>query len=377
MALRLVVLGLFACAAAVVVAIVLASRADHSQASKAPAAQNSAPPPKPKALEIPLERLVGQRVIGSFVGTTAPASVLRRIERGELGGIILFGQNIASDAQVATLVQRLQAAAKKGGNPPLLISTDQEGGIVKRLPSAPPAKSAAEMGSAYSTTQVRRAGTATGVALRRLGINVDLAPVLDVPSFSASFLGSRAFSQDPRVVTAVGPAFASGLQAARVAATAKHFPGLGTATGNTDLSTIVITSPRAELTRRLAPFHAAVRSGIKIVMVSNATYRALDPKGLPAALSPRIVTGLLRKQLGFRGIVITDTMSAPGIVRFRHSPLLALRAGVDLLLYSSNEQVGADAYRELIAAARAGRLKRADLETTYARIIALKAWLQR
>jgi beta-N-acetylhexosaminidase len=361
MALRLVVLGLFACAAAVVVAIVLASRADHSQASKAPAAQNSAPPPKPKALEIPLERLVGQRVIGSFVGTTAPASVLRRIERGELGGIILFGQNIASDAQVATL----------------LISTDQEGGIVKRLPSAPPAKSAAEMGSAYSTTQVRRAGTATGVALRRLGINVDLAPVLDVPSFSASFLGSRAFSQDPRVVTAVGPAFASGLQAARVAATAKHFPGLGTATGNTDLSTIVITSPRAELTRRLAPFHAAVRSGIKIVMVSNATYRALDPKGLPAALSPRIVTGLLRKQLGFRGIVITDTMSAPGIVRFRHSPLLALRAGVDLLLYSSNEQVGADAYRELIAAARAGRLKRADLETTYARIIALKAWLQR
>jgi beta-N-acetylhexosaminidase len=325
---------------------------------------------------VSIPKLVGQSLMGSFTGVTPSSSFLARIQRGELGGVILFGDNIATTARLKAIIATLQAAAARGGNPPLLIATDQEGGTVKRLPAGPPPAAAETMGAQDSPQTVARIGDATGLYLRQLGINVDLAPVLDVGNAATSFLGSRIFSSNPVTVASLGSSFATGLQNARVAATAKHFPGLGTAPGNTDTHAVLVTSSRQDLDRRLAPFRAAIRAGVKLVMVSNASYKALDPSGPPASLSPQIVGKLLRGQLGFSGVVITDAMSAPGPAAYPDAPTRALNAGVDILLYSDSRALSAQAFSLLINAVRTGEVPLATLEASNGRIQALKRWLE-
>ena len=321
-----------------------------------------------------LDRLVGQTVMSAVVGTTPSSSLLARVRRGELGGIILFGANVTGKAQVRALAAKLQAAARAGGNPPLLIATDQEGGFVKRFPDAPPFESPATMGRTETAAAVRRIGRATGNYLRSVSVDVDLAPVLDVPDSPSNFLGSRAFSERASVVARLGPAFASGVQAVGVAATGKHFPGLGTASANTDEAVVLIRTSASGLRRRLAAYRPAIRSGMRLVMVSNASYPALDASGLPAALSPRIVGGLLRGELGFRGVAITDTLSAPGPRRYPDAPVRALKAGIDVLLFAS-ESSGAAGFRQLLRAARNGSLSRETLTAANERIASLKGWL--
>jgi beta-N-acetylhexosaminidase len=323
----------------------------------------------------PLAKLVGQTLMGGMDGTTPSADLLARIRRGELGGVIIFGGNITTPAALKATISQLQAAAKAGGNPPLLIATDQEGGEVKRFPAGPPATSAETMGATLGAAAVRRQGRATGAYLRARGVDVDLAPVLDIGDASSSFLGSRIFSSDPATTAKLGSAFATGLQASGIAATGKHFPGLGTAPGNTDLAVVVVPTSKAALERRLVSFRAATRAGVKLVMVSNAEYPALDPSRLPAALSPAIVTGILRKQVGFGGVVITDTMTAPAIARYPDAAVRALRAGDDVLLYSDSESLSKQAFGVLMHAARSHELDRATLLAAYQRVEKLKAWL--
>jgi beta-N-acetylhexosaminidase len=313
--------------------------------------------------------------MGSFAGVTPDSDFLARIQRGELGGVILFGDNITTLSALKTTIATLQAAAARGGNPPLLIATDQEGGKVRRLPGGPPPASASAMGAADSAKTLAQIASAAGVYLRRAGIDVDLAPVLDVGNPATSFLGSRIFSSDPATVARLGSGFVVGLQGARVAATAKHFPGLGTASRDTDSHAILVTTSRQELERRLASFKAAIHAGVKLVMVSNASYRALDPSGLPASLSPLIVGTLLRSELGFSGVVITDAMSAPGPAAYADAPIRALNAGVDILLYSDSKAVSAQAFPLLVKAARSGKLPLATLQKSDARVQALKRWL--
>ena len=168
----------------------------------------------------------------------------------------------------------------------------------------------------------------------------------------------------------------AGCRARGVAATAKHFPGLGTARGNTDDGEIRIATPRAELDTRLPPFATAIRRGVDLVMVSNAAYAAFDPSGVPAVLSKPIVTGLLRGRLGFDGVAITDAMEAPGPAGRAHAAARALAAGVDVLLFTG-ERDGAAAYDELLAAAKAGTLPAAVLRAANARIERLKQRLSR
>jgi beta-N-acetylhexosaminidase len=327
--------------------------------------------------QLPLSQLVGQHLMGTFTGTRPSAELLSRIERGRLGAVILRGQNISSASSLRTTIAELQRAAQAGGQPPLLVAIDQEGGSVKRLASAPPYQSAAELGASGDGAQARAAGLATGRSLRSVGVNVDFAPVLDVPASARSFLGSRTFGRDPATVEQAGVAFADGLEAAGIASTAKHFPGLGTAPANTDGSDVTVKTSRAELIRRLAPFRAAIDSGVRLVMVSSARYPVLDSQRLPALLSAAIVDDLLRRQLGFRGVVVTDTMGAPSVVPFPLAPARAIRAGVDLLLYPQSEKASSDAFVVLIRAARSGAVSRAALRTSYDRILRLKSSLQR
>jgi beta-N-acetylhexosaminidase len=332
----------------------------------------ASPEPQPSTLA----RLVGQRIMTGFAGTRPDAALLARIRAGTVGGVILFGWNVGRDEQAtARLVAELQRAAAAGGNPPLLVAVDQEGGAVRRLPAGPPALSAAAMGRTGSAARTRAEGEAAGNYLRRLGIDVDLAPVLDTPSSPGNFLGDRTFSDDPALNARLGSAFVAGLQAQGVASTAKHFPGLGAAAANTDTATVEITAPRSSLDRGLRPFAAAVHRGVKLVMVSNAAYRAFDG-ATPALFSPVIVGGLLRRQLGFDGVVITDAMEAPAPAGRRDAPVATARAGADVLLYLTERDSDA-AFRQLLAAARSGRLSRHELVESEARIAALKRWLKR
>src|SRR5262245_2794375 len=232
---------------------------------------------------IPLKRLVGQSIVAKLGAKGPDAALVKRVRKGQVGGVIAF----ESDPQkLKADVTRLQSAAQAGNNRPLLVMVDQEGGNVKRLPQGPPSVSPADLGRSGDEGQARDQGQQTGAFLRNLGVNVDLAPVLDVAhSNTADTIKSRTFGTDPAVVSKVGVAFAQGLQAGGAVATAKHFPGLGRATVNTDDHSVTIAATSEELQSELEPFRAAIAAGVKMVMVSTASYPTLGAKK-PAAFSP-------------------------------------------------------------------------------------------
>jgi beta-N-acetylhexosaminidase len=308
--------------------------------------------------------------------TMAPAwgpptsSLLARVAAGQVGGVILMGRAWSSSTLVSDATARLQAVACRRGEP-LLIGTDQEGGSVRRFAWAPPNASAATQGTA---AEVRAQAAATASALRRAGIGIDFAPVADTAATPASFLHSRAFGRDPAVVAQLASSFVAGLQEGGVAATAKHFPGLGSATVSTDDRPVTIGRSAAFLRARLAPFKAAIAAGTKLVMISNASYPALDPAGAPAVFSRPIVTDLLRDELGFGGVVISDALDTPTPAHTPHAPSRAIDAGVDVLLYTTTP-ASQRAYASLVADARASASLRAELAASGVRIRALKAWL--
>lgn len=298
------------------------------------------------------------------------ASLLARVAAGQVGGVILLGGSWTNAAATESAVDRLQAVACRRGSP-LLVTIDQEGGTVRRLPWAPPTLPAASM---QTTAEARAQAAAAAVALRQSHIWIDLAPVSDTISTPRSFLGTRAFGSDPSVVASLAAAFVTGLQGGGIAATAKHFPGLGSAVASTDDRAVTIARGAAFLTARLAPFRAAIAAGTKLVMVSNASYPALDPSGVQAVFSHTIVTGLLRGKLGFGGVVVTDALDAGAVARVAHAPARALAAGVDLMLYSKTAASEAG-YASLVHDAAASATVRAQLAAAVQRVNALKAWI--
>ncbi len=311
-----------------------------------------------------------EAVMGTLVAPPTPA-FLARVRRGLLGGVLLLGNGWLSRGTAATVTAELQQAACTRGEP-LLIGVDQEGGIVRRLAWAPPTEAPAEMnGPADAHAQ----GVGTSSALRSVGIDVDFAPVVDTPSSNATFLGSRAYSHSRSWNAKMARAFVTGLQqSGGVAATAKHFPGLGLAGGNTDNGRVVIGAPAWKLGEGLAPFQSAVRAGVKLVMISTAIYPQLDASGRPAAFSSTIIQRLLRRTLGFRGVTVTDSLTAPAAEAIRDAAARAMLAGSDLLLYGS-EGASERAYATLAADAARRPQLRARLAQAASRIRALKASL--
>ena len=322
-----------------------------------------------QAQDVPTRQLVGERLMVRMDGTSPSPDFLGRVRRGEIGGVVLFGPNIRSRRQVRLLVSRLRRAAREGGVAEPLIAIDQEGGVVKRLRSAPPFRGAPQM----RTVRVARAeGLATGRSLAALGIDVNFAPVVDVPASASSFIASRSFSRDPREVQRLGGAFAGGLSAGGVAGTFKHFPGLGSAPANTDFDTAVVTAPRSRLERELLPYRGA---SVPLVMLSTAVYRAYDARR-PAAFSTSVVRGLLRRDLAYQGVVVTDDLETPAIRAFSSPAEGAVRsveAGADIALVVRTEAGGRRAFAALLRAARSRRLTRERLEESHARVEALRA----
>jgi beta-N-acetylhexosaminidase len=311
---------------------------------------------------------VGEVVMGTLTSPPTPA-FLARVRAGQMGGVLLLG-HWRSATVIASTTSALQRAACVAGEP-LLIAADQEGGAVRRLPWAAPTVAPARI---TTTEEAGSQAASAAAALARVGINVDLAPVADTPSSPRSFLGTRAFSSSPSVASRKTVAFVDGLQQNGIAATAKHFPGLGYAGANTDFSTVVVRAGLAALRRGLLPFQSAIDDGVQLVMVSNASYPALDPSGRPAVFSPRIVSGILRAQLGFTGVIVSDTLTAPAALRTPHAATRAIDAGVDLLLFGG-ESASEEAYATLAADAAGSAGLRARLAASAQRIEALKQWL--
>jgi beta-N-acetylhexosaminidase len=343
------------------------------------ATAQAAPARRPVKLT-PAQR-AGQRVIFSYPGATPPASLLDQISAGQAGGVIFFGENITSLAQIAAVVAQLKEAHDASPvRSPLLLMTDQEGGIVRRLPGEPVLSEKQIGESADPAEEAAQAGNGAGQNLAGVGMNLNLAPVLDVYRQAGNFDDEfgRSYSMDPAVCAECGAAFITAQQPLRIAATAKHFPGLGAATvdQNTDLGPVTLDVPLADL-RSIdeVPFRAAIAAGVRLVMTSWAVYPALDPE-LPSGLSPTIVGDELRRRLRFRGVTITDALEAGAIAAFgtpAECSVLAARAGMDVLLCSARDvSEGQDTVAALADALQHHALDPGHFDIALRRVLALR-----
>ncbi len=303
---------------------------------------------------------VGRLLLLSFEGTQAPLTQLGAVRPA---GFIFFAGNAQSSAQTRALTRQLQAAAPY----PLLFGIDQEGGTISTLrpdnegegwalfPGNP------ALGAAGDPALARAVGEAIGLELAYAGFNLNFAPVVDVASEPDNpVVAGRSFGSVPAAVAVLGVAFAAGLDDAGVAAVAKHFPGHGGTLTDSHLSLPVVTRSRAGLERlELPPFRALIDAGVPAVMSAHVVYPALDDQ--PATLSKPILTGLLRRELGFDGVVITDALNMRAIAD-RYGPgeaaLRSVQAGADLLLVVGDEAVQNEVHGALQAALEDGRLSR-------------------
>jgi beta-N-acetylhexosaminidase len=327
----------------------------------------------------------GQRIIYSYPGLTPPASLLQHIRDGEAAGVIFFSENISSITQIAGVIAQLRQAQRESPvHVPLLLMTDQEGGTVRRLPGQP-VLSEKEIGqSANPPAQAREAGSGAAATLAGVGMNVNLAPVLDVyyaPGDAIDRYG-RSYSSDANTVATLGADFITAQQAAGIAAAAKHFPGLGSmaAGQNTDTGPVAVTVSLAGLrTRDEVPYPAAITNGVKLIMVSWAVYPALDPTA-PAGLSRTVVQSELRGRLHYTGVTITDALEAGALTAYgppARRAVLAAQAGMDLILCSARDVTqGESVTAGLADALAAGQLDPAGFTAALNRIDALRASLR-
>ena len=326
-------------------------------------------------------QLAGQRVIFSYPGLTVPVALLQQISAGQAAGVIFFGGNISSEAQIASVIQQLRQAQRKSPvSSPLLLMTDQEGGLVRRLPGAPTMSEKQIGASSNPASAASSAGTGGGQNLAGAGMNVNLAPVLDVYDKSGNFIDQyqRSYSSNASTVTACGPAFITAQQQTGVAATAKHFPGLGSATKsqNTDTGPVTLNVSLSGLRAKdEAPYPAAITVGVKLIMASWAIYPALDAAH-PAGLSPAVIQGELRSRLGYQGVTITDAIEAGALTAFggyRQRALLAAQAGMDLMLCSAQDVTeGQAVVTALASAVDSGQLDAAAFDAAVRRVTALR-----
>jgi beta-N-acetylhexosaminidase len=316
-------------------------------------------------------KLLGQRIMVGMRGTAPDRALLGAVQRGEVGSVILFASNIVDRPQVTALTASLQRSAREGGNPPLLIAIDQEGGAIRRFVNGPPFSSPPQLGQRGSAAVAFRQGAITGQYLRARGINMDLAPVLDVPTSPNAFIWQegRAFSFSARTVATVASAFALGVQSARVAATGKHFPGVGSAPVDTDNRRQELTPSAVQRGLALEPYESLIPRGLDAVMLATAGFPGYDRSGRSAALSGPIINGLLRGRLKFAGVTITDSIDSPTGYNQITAGDVAAAAGADILLFTDSAP---GELRTLLSALHGGRISRSQAVASYQRILALK-----
>ena len=334
--------------------------------------------------------LAGERLLRSFTGTTPTPGILAAIGARSTSGVTLFrAKNVASPGQIRALTAALQAA-RPAGDPPLIIAVDQEGGQLQAVGShldrgvesgatAWPGNLA--IAATGSVDLARRTGAAIGLELAAMGVNVDFAPVCDLLDDPRNpVMGTRTFGDSPALAGRFAAAFVRGMQSVRVGATLKHLPGHGAVAGDSHLSLPVLDIDAGRLrARELAPFRTGISAGARIVMLGHLAVPALTgSRSVPATLAPEVARDLVRDELGFRGVTITDALDMGALARFGRLPelaLLAAAAGNDLLLSAHPEDVEDEAVAALAGAIQSGRLDMADAWAASRRIRTLRRWL--
>ena len=353
--------------AALVAGVAVGAGGDGEEAETQPA---EAPPEegrRERALaavdRLSLSQQVGQVIVSSFPDPSPPDYVRRRLRAGETAGVILFGFNAGTEAEWRSLTRAVQRHS--GGD--ALVMVDQEGGDIRTVSWAGPAAGQPLQGDPAA---VGRAARDAARQLSAIGVNVNLTPVADVPAGPAPVMGFRAFDGDPAGIAARTRSSVEGMRAAGVAATPKHFPGLGGAQANTDDASATVTG---SLDDDLVPFRAAVEAGAPLIMLSHALYPDVDPDRI-ASQSRTVVTGLLREELGYEGVIVTDSMEAQAVLDrsgVARAAERSLRAGADLILTTGSASWNL-IHPWLLREARASPEFRKRVREAAARVLALK-----
>ncbi len=297
----------------------------------------------------------------------------KAVEEMPVGGIIYFASNLQNIEQTKEMLKKTQEYAKI----PMFMAVDEEGGTVSRIGSnsamnMEKIEPMGEIGAAKDYDRAKEAGVIIGEKLSELGFNVDFAPVADVLD-GDNVIGNRSFSSDPEVAAKMVSSFIDGLSESSISATLKHFPGQGSTTGDTHYN--YVESDRTEDQIRkaeLLPFESGIKSGADFVMLGHMTVKALDSKN-PATFSKKIATNLLREEMGFDGIIITDAMNMGAILNTYSSgnaAIKAVKAGVDMILMPNDLDV---AYNALYDAVKEGEISESRIDESVARILKLKA----
>jgi beta-N-acetylhexosaminidase len=318
-----------------------------------------------------IRRQIGQLLIGSLPGTTITPELRALAREFSLGGVILFDRNIEAPEQVAELARDLQVL---GREVPLWVSVDQEGGRVARLKAPftewPPM---AALGRSGDASLAFRFAAALAAELRAAGITLDYAPVLDIHTNPKnSVIGDRALGEDAETVARLGVAIVRGLQENGVAACGKHFPGHGDTSTDSHVELPIVEHPPDRIRRvECVPFREAIRAGVAFIMTAHVLVPSFDEER-PATLSPRLVAGLLREELAFDGVIVSDDLEMKAISAAWPVPeaaVQAVAAGCDALLICSGDvEVQALALEALVHAVEDGRIPRRQLDDTQKRL---------
>jgi beta-N-acetylhexosaminidase len=323
---------------------------------------------------------VGQIAMVSIDGTGPLRHTANILRAWRAGGIILFSRNISTVANLTALVRNAQSAVKI----PLLVATDQEGGPVVRIRvGVMPLPAPSFYGALGSAERVYADTRAQGLALKALGINLNLAPVVDVRVTANSAIGRRSFGSNPMLDARLVTAAIHGYQAAGIGATAKHFLGLGEVKLNADLALPVVNATRAQLeVRDMPPMRAAIKADVAAIMVTRVIIPALDPSRTAAYASPEIVGGIIRGELGYTGTLITDSLLTPAIFAGPGptvAALAALTAGDDMLLVGGGDRpYEPEINRVILAVGQAvalGQIPMSRLDDAVMHVLRLKARL--
>lgn len=325
-----------------------------------------------------LVQKIGQLLVVGFKGTTVNEDIYELITKYHIGNIILFEENCKNAEQVFHLVQDLQEIAMKSNGVPLFVTIDQENGIVTRIYDGVtvfPGNMAQSAGATLEET--KEIAYDTGMGLKALGINFNLAPSLDVNNNPHNpVIGIRSFGETAQQVAMRGNAYIEGLQEAGVIATAKHFPGHGDTSIDSHLALPIVAHEKDRLHQvELYPFKEAIKVGVKAIMIAHIRFMAYEQDGLPATLSYPIVTQLLREELEYEGLVITDCMEMKAIDAgwgTAKAVPMAIQAGADLICISHTKQKQLEAIKEIYHAIEEGKLDETRLDQSVERILKVK-----
>lgn len=330
-----------------------------------------------------VEHLVGQKLLLAFHGKESLSpEIIHSFKAYHPGGISFFRSlNMGTAVQIRSLTQALQALAHELRLPPLIIATDQEGGQLMAFGDGTPLPGNMALGATRSPELARKAGEVLGREMAALGINVNYAPCADVNINPKNpVVGVRSFGEDPELVGTLAAAMLEGIQSQGVAATVKHFPGHGDTASDSHHGPQSVPHSLERLQAvELVPFRSALKADVKLVMTAHLGIPALDgPNAPPATLSPTVINGLLRRELGYDGVVTTDAMDMHAIRQgelLREDALRAAQAGADLLLVTSDPMDHTRCFEALLKGAQAGALAADNLRASVDRILRLKNWL--